>query len=67
MRIGQGQFDDWRVVGAVELRDLLHADRITLSCFIPSAREAERYIALLRGDVFPDPKLEPGAYGLDRE
>jgi hypothetical protein len=33
----------------------------------PRPSHAARFISLLKGDVFPDPKLEPGAYGLDRK
>ena len=37
-KIGQGQFEQWAVVDAVALRDLLHAGKVSLSCFTAEAQ-----------------------------
>lgn len=42
MMIGQGARDDWRIIPMTELRELLHAGRVTLSCFTPEAQAEKR-------------------------
>lgn len=45
MRIGCGEFQDWRVIPMAELRELLNAGRVTLEGFTKEA-QAKRVAAI---------------------
>ena len=44
------------IVALVNINGEVHARFLLRS-------HAERFIGVMRGEIFPDPKLEPGAYG----
>ena len=53
MKVGCGQFQDWRVIPMFELRELLVAGKVDLSCFTPAAQAEKRAEIMASAEAAP--------------